>query len=548
LDHRVIASASPDNRRPTRMSPVDGHATNVVNPAWRFDGVGRDDSRSSASAGVGSRWAIQNSIVGVFLVTLAAAVAVRYSGLFISVIDWDESLYALMAERWLDGALPYDAVWDQHSVGLPALFALVLSLFPKSILALRLSACIAVAIAATSLVVATRMIDRRPIVSIVVAALYIGWTARLWGLAANTEIYLNALIAPAMVLLMRDIVAEDRQGSLVRVGAGALLFGVALQIKHVVAAETALFLVAVATLCLRRRTPWRIGAVALGGLALPTALVIAYFHLNGLVEEYIRAVIDSNLVYAASRPSLGEILHEFPRSLFLPVAIAAAGIAAVAYRPDRLRWLLAAWAVAAGIDVVLPGQFWPHYFLLLAPAAALLAGVVVSRARIRWTGLSAAASIAVAVLLTNPIGIVNDAMKVRALAAADAPRMVAERIGSQLAAAEPIFVFNYQPVVYLLSDAGLPTRHVLPADWSARFRGVSGIDPRDELEAVFAKNPKFVVFVEPDWLSMGDDLFAALRGHLATDYDKAFEVEDRQLLPEPVPVQVYRRRDATPED
>jgi hypothetical protein len=521
----------------------------VVDATDRYDSSDGDVAAPPVSA-VGFWAAIQESVIGVFLLTLAAALVVRYSGLFVAVIDWDESLYAVMAEQWLAGGLPYDAVWDQHSVGLPALFALILAVFPKSILALRLSACIAVAIAATSLYFAARTIDRRPIVPLVVVTLYIGWTARLWGLAANTEIYLNALIAPAMVLLMREIVAPtDRRDSLARACVGGLLLGVALQIKHVAIAETALFLIALTAANVRRRgsLPLRLSTAAMGCLLLPSLLVIAYFHFHGLAGEYFRAVIEANFVYAVNRPPLSEILQDFPRSLILPVLVSAAGMVAVARRPDRLGVLLAAGALAAALDIALPGQFWPHYFLLRAPPAALLAGVVVARAPFKWTGIAVAvaAAAAVTLLLTNPVGIFKDAVKLHALETADAPRIVADRIGPQLAPDDSIFVLNYQPVVYLLSDAAPPTRHVLPADWSQRYRAVSGLDPIAELGTVFATQPKFVVFVNPDWLGMGDDVFAALRDRLAGAYEKDFEVIDRQLLPGPVPVQVYRRKDAT---
>src|ERR1035441_10454143 len=29
-------------------------------------------------------------------------------------LDWDESLYIVMAQRWLQGDLPYVRIWDQH--------------------------------------------------------------------------------------------------------------------------------------------------------------------------------------------------------------------------------------------------------------------------------------------------------------------------------------------------------------------------------------------------------------------------------------------------
>jgi len=60
-------------------------------------------------------------------------------------LDWDESLYIVMAQRWLYGDLPYVSIWDQHPAGLPALFTLAQWLISDGLLAARLAALLAVA-------------------------------------------------------------------------------------------------------------------------------------------------------------------------------------------------------------------------------------------------------------------------------------------------------------------------------------------------------------------------------------------------------------------
>jgi hypothetical protein len=42
------------------------------------------------------------------------------------------------------------------------------------------------------------------------------------------------------------------------------------------------------------------------------------------------------------------------------------------------RWLVAAWTIAAALQVVLPGLYWQHYYLLPTPAIALVVAVTLS--------------------------------------------------------------------------------------------------------------------------------------------------------------------------
>ena len=55
--------------------------------------------------------------LGMFAASFGLSLVLRYYSLFPSVIDSDESLYLIIAQQWLRGALPYQSVWDQHSEG-----------------------------------------------------------------------------------------------------------------------------------------------------------------------------------------------------------------------------------------------------------------------------------------------------------------------------------------------------------------------------------------------------------------------------------------------
>ena len=66
----------------------------------------------------------------VFALVPLAAFALRAFTFDTAGLDWDELLYIVIAQRWMHGAVPRTvAVWDQHPMGLPALFAVLLVVY-----------------------------------------------------------------------------------------------------------------------------------------------------------------------------------------------------------------------------------------------------------------------------------------------------------------------------------------------------------------------------------------------------------------------------------
>lgn len=545
-------------------------ATRIATWSDGIDVVQTDPDSAVTHTNISEFWPARNfwasiaeSPAAVFALAFASAVIVRFYGLFPSVINWDESLYAVMAQHWLRGELPYDAVWDQHSVGLPALFAAIQYFFPKSILAIRLSACAAVAAAATAVYFASRLVARSTISTfvtlsgIIAAFLYIMWTARWWGLAANTELYLNALIASGMAVVLGEMSRPLRTSpSVTRLAIAGLLFGIALHVKHVAIAQTSLFFI-VAAFGVRWESKLiaaKAMCVIIFAFLLPTFVVVSYFWANGLLGAYIHAMVNANLAYVFNRISFVDAWPHLPKTLLLPLAISAPAAFLIWRTPSRCGILAVFWILASLVDVVLPGKWWGHYFLLLAPAGAVLAGYLTGRygasmalrcrdrGALPYFGLVCVMG---AVLLANVGAVWNDALiKARYFGTIDdAPRTVADYIAPRLSSGATIFVFNYEPVVYLLTGARLPTRYVQPDSWSLPLEGISGVKPLEELDGVFATRPEFVVVVAQDWNGMGEAAFNKLRQHLSSSYTKQFQIVDRQIHTEPVSVEVYARRD-----
>jgi hypothetical protein len=382
------------------------------------------------------------------------------------------------------------------------------------------------------------------------------WTARWWGLAANTELYLNALIATGMAILLGEISRPSRRNpSITRLAIAGLLFGIALHVKHVAIAETSLFFLFAAFGIRWDSKPIAAKAmcVTIFVFLLPTFVVVSYFWANGLLGAYIHAMVNANLTYLTNRVSFVDAWPHLPKTLLLPLAISAPAAFLIWRTPSRCGILALLWMLASLVDVLLPGKWWVHYFLLLAPAGAVLAGYLAGRygasMAVRsqdrkappYFGLVCVMS---AVLLANVGAVWDDALiKARYFGTIDdAPRKVADYIAPRLSSGATIFVFNYEPVVYLLTGARLPTRYVQPDSWSLPLDGISGVKPLEELDRVFATRPEFVVVVAQDWNEMGEAAFDKLRQHLSSSYRKQFQLVDRQIHTEPVSVEVYARK------
>jgi 4-amino-4-deoxy-L-arabinose transferase-like glycosyltransferase len=84
----------------------------------------------------------------VFLWLTLISVLLRLPFFFRDYIDRDESTFILMAQSWIDGHLPYTHLWDLKPPLVYLFFALIIYIFGKSFIAIRLAGALAVAIIA----------------------------------------------------------------------------------------------------------------------------------------------------------------------------------------------------------------------------------------------------------------------------------------------------------------------------------------------------------------------------------------------------------------
>lgn len=135
---------------------------------------------------------------------VAGALAWRAPGLAYVDLNWDESLYRLVADALLAGHPPYGLVWDRKPVGLFVLVALVQALLGPGAAPLHLAASVSVGLGGWLLaVVARAMLPRLALAGPVAALLWIVFAGRNGGTGMNAELFFVPLNLAGLVLLLR---------------------------------------------------------------------------------------------------------------------------------------------------------------------------------------------------------------------------------------------------------------------------------------------------------------------------------------------------------
>ncbi len=504
----------------------------------------------------------------VFLGLLVVVTGLRLVSFFESVRDWDESLYLLVADQWVQGHAPYTVVWDNKPPGIYAIFALTLELFGRSLFAIRAIACVAVAVTGTFVFRIGALLERDGwVVGLLASCFYAVLSMNNGGMAANTEVFFSAPSAAAFYVVLstaKAVVSSTDKAiplarATARLGVAGLLLGLAFEIKYVVLFDIVMSLTALALVF-----PWRAptartllafakGVSALGlGTILPFVVVTLVFRATGHLTEYWAANFTANQARTVHQPfQLGVMaaaLWDQLRTNYLFWVAAPVGLGVLVARGRLVsrddRWFAS--TVGLGILVTLGGflvvfraAVYPHYFLQLAIWLALLAAFTAVRLTMSHepTGRGPLVRrrvllIVAAVLLVQQAGpnVVLGAKEVYFQGIKgrpywrDRPAAVAAYLAPRLNRDDAIYVVDDQPVIYFLVGARLPTRFVFPP-FLVRQQGlpdIVGISPLVELARIMDGRPTYVLKLrkddEPSYLPEDQLFVKELRARLARDY------------------------------
>lgn len=308
--------------------------------------------------------------------------------------------------------------------------------------------------------------------------------------------------------------------------AAGLLFGLGLQFKYVVLPEAVLLCSGLLLLAFLWSVPWRQvlshGLLLIVAGLIPTGVAIVYCWSADILSAFLDANFAANAAYVSVLPDTHQLLDGLHRGAapLLPLVFGGAVGLALGWQIRRTEpWVAAAlvwvvlWLVAAGLDVVLPLKFWPHYFNTLVPPLCLPAAfAVVSMAQQRGRSSAISAAIlALFLLLPAAYGDAADVAKVRRRTSHDVPRLVADRIAAS-GRIGTVYVFNYEPIIYYLANAPPPTHYILyPADINARALAA-------EIRRIMSLRPYYILATDSPVFLLPPEIENMVKGELAKSY------------------------------
>ena len=445
--------------------------------------------------------------------------AIRALGFLPSVVDWDESLYLIQAREWLRGGWPLVAAWDMHPIGAPAMFAGAMAAFGQTLFAARLLGVLSVAATGWALFFVVRRAGGAAGTGYAAGLLYAGHSMIQGGVSVNGELLFAPFTTAAIALAIRAAPSWPR---LIGIG---LLVGWAMLIKPVAAPEGCLaFALLVGPAWWRGELPWRRVAGFAAGYAALCALPTFGFGLiyawRGELDAYLDGSFFAPFRYAqgaAMGDAAWRVGSTMVHLLWLFLLAAAAVVWAGRSAPVGIGLL---WLLAASVAVAGPAQFFPHYFLIwLAPLSMLGAcGAAALARRFAWPGPALALLIGLVAL--DPWR-ADTAMRLgrgAALLQPDVPARIAARIAAELPPGAPIFIPNYQPVIYVLAGAAIPTRFPFPIHLTGAYARLSDASTDDEVGRILATRPRFMVVDRSSWGGMRPAAANAIAAALEQGY------------------------------
>jgi len=439
-----------------------------------------------------------------------AVTVTRSPSFFRSILDWDESLYFLMAEQWRAGHLPYTVIWDNKPVGVYAIFAAFQVLFGDRIAAMRIAAVAAISVTAYVVRRIALIITQDRGAGMFAGVAYIICSLSNDGLAANTEPFMAAFTAAAVLVALLD-------GPAVRIAVLAgLLAGCAFMVKYVAIFEDPAILTLILLRHRRAQAPVLTLAV-LAGAAVPLGLTAWLYWQAGKLPLWWDASIVSNFRRAQKTITQSALAAAAQLEMLRWGSLFAGGLvvlgAAVPIlkrlarlgRDEQNHLFLALWLLGGCCGVVAAKSFFDHYFLQLLPVLCVAAAWVMHRLprpRPVWLGaLFALAVLALPALAAgtawrDALGPVLSFSDGWPKLHADVPAQIAADIRPALAASPgaAIYVFDDQPIIYSLTHEAPPTRFAFPSILTTSFlANVAGVDAVAEVARILASRPLFII-------------------------------------------------------
>jgi hypothetical protein len=436
----------------------------------------------------------------------------------------DEGEYAYIAQRALQGDIPYRDTFDQKPPGVFAIYVVALLTAGRTVGAIHLFLCAWVLLTVWLLCrLVTRLADATAGLLAALALTVMISGAGVLGNAGNTEVF---TLLPVVGSLLCVASAISRAGAWRLIAAGVLAAS-AFWIKQTAIMNVVFIAGWLAVTHFAQSPSRRIGRLALEacwlllGATFLTAPIILYFLAHGALRDFFYCVFAYNFDYASSGWESSALVWErfaaSSRRILSsdwPLWACALGGIWVLVRKGRrsLVVLLTAWLLLSFAGVCFGGYFRPHYFMQILPAAAALAGVglawvvsIVARAqiigvRLLGYGLVFGAVVGNAAMANGDILFAPSPSVASIRLYGPTPFVFSRALGSELRAktspGDTILVAGTEPQIAYFAERKNATRYIFFNPLAAQYVGVLE-NQKQALEEIRRNRPRYIVNLLP---------------------------------------------------
>lgn len=440
-----------------------------------------------------------------FVAVLAWTCVVRLP--FYGNINDDEFFFAVVAQRWLDGGLPYVAAYDVKPPGLFAIYAAAQALFGESLATIKGLEILFTALGGFGLY---KLASRYGASTL---ALWCGLLYPVYSLSLSGVNAANLLLQLPFVIFAFLAAADVRRCRSAFLA--GLMIGMAGMLRQAVVFEALAVLGLLLWHSEGRRL--RVGLSFFVGALIPLAIFALYFAFEG----HLRAAFDAVVLAALSRSGGQLVAADGPGAKLQPGAWdVVAGIFAMAppvlvlwggsllafarwkrlkeAAPAELLAMAAVWLVAACFDVMTAHTMFSYYLLATVPPLLLLSGAfagyaldVSKQRRAVWQ----AALVLLAIIW--PLAADRIVLFSTGMAGPD-DRLAAERAAGQLpllgfVPGDHLLMVNRGLLTYVAAEASPPTAYFHPTHLLCVFP----TPETDPLGQALAARPRFIILGDP---------------------------------------------------
>ena len=306
--------------------------------------------------------------VSLFIITFL----IRFPFFFRDYIDRDESTFILLGQSWADGFLPYTQLWDLKPPLTFAFFAILISLFGKSFIAIRLAGVVLVTVTAFfTYKIASKLIPKKASFFAAIGCLVL---LSLFGSLQGvmSEHLCMAFFVPALYLLS----GHKKWHLFLFAG---ILMGITLMVKLNMAFPIVFIGLYVGADVFRKDSATKIMDIFLFGIGilLIIAVTIWPYYSTGQFQVWWDSVILAPLEYTEAR--------RYPILKLAPFFVLVSAFLAYSWKRKILDFrnpvvqLLIVSIIGVLFSFLKGGRVNGHYLIQLHPMLLILVGVVVLR-------------------------------------------------------------------------------------------------------------------------------------------------------------------------